>query len=141
MTATPNYAAAKIFSEEKLSTLRKALESIVPNDSVALTCGSFARRDASAQSDIDFFLISRGKAATGKPPPSWLADAHRAIKEIIPKTPAEGGAFAQHINRDGILRDFGGSKDSNATITRRMLYLLAGEWRSNEGEARARCAG
>ena len=49
---------AKIFSEAKLDELRAALANIVESGDIVLTCGSYARREASATSDIDFFIIT-----------------------------------------------------------------------------------
>lgn len=111
---------------------------------MVLTCGSYARREASAASDIDFFVI------TGQPAPlngqqirpsslPWLESAKSTIAEIVPIEPAEGGAFAKVEHRDSMLVNIGGDNDSNQKITRRMLFLLEGEWLCNaEGLKAAR---
>lgn len=133
---TPTYDSAKKYTEEKLQTLRSALAGIVPPDAVALTCGSFARRDASPESDIDFFMISGSGGKKYASSSEWLSSAQAAISGIVAHAPAAGGAFAQEIKRDDILRNIGGNQDSNDNITRRMLYLLEGEWLTNEAEFR-----
>jgi predicted nucleotidyltransferase len=52
------YSQAKVFSEKKLAELRSSLQDIVPPQEVVVTCGSYARREASESSDIDFFIIT-----------------------------------------------------------------------------------
>jgi hypothetical protein len=59
--------------------------------------------------------------------------ARDAISEIVPVEPAEDGAFSQVEARDAMLRNIGGTNDSNHKITRRMLILLEGEWLFNAG--------
>ena len=49
---------ANQFSNDRLERLRARLRQIVPPNEVVVTCGSYARREASASSDLDFFLIT-----------------------------------------------------------------------------------
>ena len=59
MIEIPAIARAKKYTETKLAELRNALALInIPENEVVLTCGSYARREASEESDIDFFIIS-----------------------------------------------------------------------------------
>jgi hypothetical protein len=46
--------------------------------------------------------------------------------------PAAGGAFAKIETREQMLCNIGGDDDTNPKITRRMLFLLEGEWLFNE---------
>jgi predicted nucleotidyltransferase len=116
------------FSETKLTDLRSRLAEVIPPEEVVLTCGSYARREASGASDIDFFIITQ-VSETHKLP--WVEKAKAMIDEIIPIEPAASGAFANVEMRDSMLRNIGGDNDSNQKITRRMLFLLEGEWLFN----------
>jgi hypothetical protein len=118
---------AKQYSEQKLAQLREALRDVVPKDEMIVINGSYARREASAGSDIDFYILTRGDAAE----PKWAEAVRQKIAEIVPIEPAEGGAFARVEPRDTLLRNIGGENDDNQNLTRRMLLLLEGEWLSN----------
>jgi hypothetical protein len=124
---------AKRYSEAKLEKIRAALDGLVPPGEVVLTCGSYARREASPHSDIDFFIITSNAAdepgrAIAVP---WLGPATEAIARIVEVAPADDGAFGAIEPRDALLQNIGGANDSNHNITRRMLMLLEGEWLFN----------
>ncbi len=119
---------AKKFSESKLEDLRTRLVEVVPSDEAVLTCGSYARREASDASDIDFFIITQ-QPDTDKLP--WVEKAKSIISEIVSIEPTANGTFANVEVRDSMLRNIGGDNDSNQKITRRMLFLLEGEWLFN----------
>jgi hypothetical protein len=124
---------ARQYSGAKLKELRAALAKVVPQgEAVVLTCGSYARREASERSDIDFFVITPNAA----PAPAWMGDATDAIRKIVEVAPAEDGAFGSIEAREGLLQNIGGESDSNHKITRRMLMLLEGEWLFNQNGLR-----
>jgi nucleotidyltransferase-like protein len=125
---TTAYKRSKTYSESKLSKIRSRLSDIVPNEDVVICSGSFARREASENSDIDFFAVT--KEPTGDQ--TWVEKAKEAIIDIVPIGPAEDGAFAEVEHRDEMIRNIGGNQDTNPKITRRMLFLLEGEWLHNE---------
>ncbi len=104
-----------------------------------VTCGSYARREASAESDLDYFVIvpnfiQSGKQAETASEPAWLQVARSVTGNVVPAAPATGGAFEWMESPDTMLSNIGGDGDSNAKFTRRMLFLLEGEWLSNEAE-------
>jgi len=132
---------AKTHSEKKLANLRESLGSLgIPAGEVVLTCGSYARREASGESDIDFFIITDKSAndvldAEGNLRPEtipWAKEIRDEISKIVATDPAEGGAFAKVELKDAMLVNIGGDHDTNQKITRRMLFLLEGEWLYNE---------
>ena len=90
--------------------------------------GSFARREASAQSDIDYVMMSDGAEME----PELSEPVRRAIHSIVPNSPSEDGAFGKPVNRSKILANIGGDDDSNKNITQRILLLLEGEWLFNK---------
>jgi predicted nucleotidyltransferase len=118
-------------SNAALKTLREALAGIVPANGIALTCGSYSRREATVGSDLDFYVLVD---ETSDHEPVWFANAKAAIAGVVNKPPAAGGAFDALIKIGDLLANFGGDQDTNQTITRRMLYLLEGEFLTNEAE-------
>lgn len=122
---------AFVHSEGKLLEIRQRIELLVPPGEIVLTCGSYARRESSAESDLDFFVIS-SQAAKNASDLQWFEKLRNAIGEIVHTEPAEGGAFAKVETLDSMIHDIGGENDSNAKITRRMLFLLEGEWLFNQ---------
>lgn len=118
-------------SNAALNALRESLEPILPPDGVALTCGSYARREATVGSDLDFYVLV---PQLDDSEPTWFQEAKAAITAVVKKPPSAGGAFESLIRIEDLLNNFGGDKDTNQTITRRMLYLLEGEYLTNEIE-------
>jgi len=128
---TSAYERTKSLSNNNLEKLRVALAPIVPKEAVALTCGSYARREATSGSDLDFFVLLPNHNGSD---PEWFPAAQDVIKGIVSKPPALGGAFDAVTRTSALLENFGGDEDVNKTITRRMLYLLEGEYLTNEVE-------
>lgn len=121
------------FSEEKLRDLRSAVSSTVPADAAVITSGSYARREASASSDLDYFIVLPGDCPDPTPDPPWLKALDESIAPIVPKAAAEDGAFNKAVEyHNDMLHNIGGHSDSNAKITRRVLLLLEGEWLSQK---------
>lgn len=134
---------AKKYSQEIVERIRADLAGLdLPSETV-LTCGSYARREASAQSDIDFFVITSrdfeiGDAGRKEEAARKLEGPVReTINKIVATEPAADGAFSTIEPRGTMLLNIGGEGDNNQKITRRMLFLLEGEWLTNEAEFRA----
>lgn len=136
MTAT--IERAKKYSESKIQEIRDGLAGLELNqDEIVLTCGSYARREASTESDIDFFIItSQQPPQSGQPSkqsdPPWVESVKDEIGKVVPIEPSSEGAFSKVEHRDSMLLNIGGDSDTNQKITRRMLFLLEGEWLFNE---------
>jgi predicted nucleotidyltransferase len=127
---------AKQHSEQKIKLLRGSFEKIVPQRDVVVTCGSYARREASPESDIDFFVISKqdtlpDEQSTDRTTLARELPVRDAISAIVPIEPAGDGAFSKVEFREAMLYNIGGESDNNQKITRRMLFLLEGEWLCN----------
>ena len=95
------------------------------------TNGSFARREASPESDLDFFAIC-ANAEQIESTRGQLVRISPQLLKIAGRPPAKGGAFGEVDDLDSILRNIGGDDDHNQKITRRVLLLLEGEWLCNE---------
>jgi len=122
------YDKAKSFSENKLERLREAVSPHIPTDAIVATFGSYARREASELSDIDYVIISNDRNSLSRP----SEEVESAIKSIVDIEPSPDGAFGKIIQRSEILRNLGGEQDSNQSLTRRLLLLLEGEWLAGE---------
>ena len=120
------YERSTKFSNSQLSKLRTSIGGLGPGDQVVLVCGSYARREASPQSDIDFFVISdeNGTNVDEK--------LRQSIQETVEKMPAKDGAFGNVMKRSDLLVNIGGEDDSNKNITCRILFLLEADWLWNE---------
>ena len=115
------------YSENTLGEFRARLRRLALGDLVVVTCGSYARREASRNSDVDFFVLSDQQ----EPDVNLVQELRSAIAEVGPHVPAKQGAFGQIEGRASILRNIGGNDDDNRNITRRVLLLLEGEWLYN----------
>lgn len=130
---TTPYDRSKIFSEERLELIRKNISEIDSSDNVILTCGSYARREASTNSDIDFFVINKSASTYES---NKLKTINDKIAEIVPIEPSAEGAFAKVEEYKTLISNIGGDQDTNQKMTRRMLFLLEGEWLFNENGLR-----
>ena len=128
---------AKQYSEAALGRIRDSIDGMKLDNKIAVTCGSYARREASEGSDIDFFFIepeslTRPEESSEEDKGSWAEPVSEAISKIVPKSPAPDGAFSEIEFEDSLLHNIGGNKESNEHLTRRILFLLEGEWLFNE---------
>ena len=92
--------------------------------------GSYARREATEESDVDFFFLTTGSE------PSSADESQAEFRELLKadlnlKLPASNGVFENPLPVEKIY-EIGGLTDNNETLTRRMLLLLEGEWVFNE---------
>ena len=92
--------------------------------------GSYARREATRDSDVDLFFLTTGSEA------SSAGEAQAEFRRLLEvdldlKLPASSGVFENPLPVEKIY-EIGGLTDNNETLTRRMLLLLEGEWVFNE---------
>ena len=121
------------YSNRALGEMRRRLEELPLGGRAVLVCGSYARREASENSDVDFFMVSENVDED-----SSVTDSVRtAIKEIAPNEPSPDGAFGGSVDRRSMVENIGGENDDNPSITRRILFLLEGEWLFNENGIRS----
>ncbi|HEX4766179.1 MAG TPA: hypothetical protein VH414_07870 [Lichenihabitans sp.] len=133
----PAIERARAFSEVRLAALRARIPVLVPSGASVVACGSYARREASAASDFDYFTILPANLAGAAASGVWERALKRAVAGIVGVEPAKDGAFAQVERADRMVRNIGGQHDDNQKLTRRMLFLLEGAPLSAETEARA----
>lgn len=124
---TTPYERSLKYSNCQLSKIRDRLEELALDSAALLVCcGSYARGEASEQSDIDYFMVSDSTDE------NTFQTVRSEIRSIIPTGPSQYGAFEEKVNRAEILANIGGDNDSNQNITHRILFLLEGVSLFNE---------
>lgn len=129
----PSIKEAWIFSNEKIDNLRKAISKSkkIHKKVSVVTLGSFARREASGCSDLDFFIVS--EASVSRENSRLMCDeVSRIACRLGINDPSPSGAFGQCATKSVLLSKIGGADDSNRSLTLRMLFLLESEWLSGE---------
>lgn len=132
-------STAKEFTKEKISEIRSNLTNVLKNsehkDSICIVVtGSYARQEASAESDLDWYIIFDKDRDVATTLASEIAKIGELIRKIIPNQPGSTGTFgADAIVKFGEMQtNLGGDKDTNQNLTRRMLFLLEGNWLYNK---------
>lgn len=121
LASFPNIEIARKYSERKIDQLEKALKNLDGRGISVVVNGSLARLEASAESDIDFFILVSERDQSG-----LISEAQSIISKVIEKPPASDGVFGSTV-KYGFLSDvIGGKDDSNEKITRRILFLTEG---------------
>lgn len=119
------------FTKDKLSIiesdLKKCLSDLDGLDFTIVVTGSYGRLEASVESDLDLFIFCENES-TKKSIESKNEEIKKCISAHISKDTGDTGTFgiqAIDIFSD-ILKNIGGTKDTNTSLTRRMLFLLEG---------------
>jgi len=115
--------------------LSDALEQSPLKDRLTIvTTGSFGRREASTESDLDLFMFFDSDKSEDS-----LQQEKELIRSIvakhIQKATGDTGTFGSDVvvSFAEMLQNLGGDKDFNSLLTRRMLFLLEGTWLYGEG--------
>jgi hypothetical protein len=126
-------AAARELARRGVEQLRVELMRQFGNrqDIIVGVNGSYARQEVTPGSDVDIFFLSTAN----------VEPAQEAQLAFLPKLatlgfrpPSEGGVFENPWPISTLRDNIGGLEDTNDTITRRMLFLLEGEWLCNESD-------
>lgn len=113
---------AKAASDEEISAVAKALETFEdPYASVVVT-GSVARKEMTAGSDFDWFLLVDGPS---DPNHFRLAlSIEESLRDLGIKEPGKTRTFGGMVNSHDLIHYIAGTKDTNENLTRRILLLL-----------------
>lgn len=128
---------AKSYSEETLIRLKadlaESLSGLSHLEFTIITTGSYGRLEASEESDIDLFIFC-DKAPTLQEVIKNKEAIERCVKKYVLKDAGDTGTFGSDAADvfENILMNIGGNNDTNASLTRRMLFLLEGKAIYNE---------
>ncbi len=120
------------FSAEKIDIIRSLLKNRLQTvrcdgDCCVVAVGSYGRYEASAQSDLDVYVIYNKKMS---------ADTERDINKIIQDTAKKAGVKCsvgfESISIGAMYKNIGGKEETNPSITNRILFLLESECLYNE---------
>ncbi|WP_188581567.1 hypothetical protein [Azorhizobium oxalatiphilum] len=92
--------------------------------------GSLARREYTSGSDVDLFFLVLNQEID--PIKEKQNDFRSRLCDIGIKMPASGGVFEEPLPSNDMLATIGGNDDTNIFITRRLLFLLEGDWIFNK---------
>jgi predicted nucleotidyltransferase len=122
---------ARLRSEEGVTIVRQLASEVFGEDTNLIigANGSYARREATGGSDIDLFYLISGNGALAS---TKRQNFERMIKDAGFELPTEGGVFEYALRTEDLLKNIGGLEDTNASLTRRLLLLLEGEWLFNQ---------
>ena len=112
-------------SEMTLAEVAKVLPNL-PKEVSFVVCGSLARREFCRGGDLDWYLLVDGKADAGH------RELEKSVRKALPKAgdgklfknPNPTGAFGALVFSHELIHCVGGSADTNANLTRRLLLLL-----------------
>src|SRR5258708_2574972 len=105
------------YSEGILKKFRRELKrEALPTGYVVVINGSFARREASSQSDVDYFILHEPTSTSPKELEAVKEAVHKTITKSSLKPPAPNGAFAKPESIDEFLQNVGGAKDPNEKL-------------------------
>jgi len=119
------------FTERKLAEVRRALPRKLKGGTYCVVAvGSYGRREASSESDIDYYVIYENKSELISP--EILKAIETTIKETDIPMPAADGAFNAAVDIEDILGKIGGEEDNNSNLTCRALFLAESTWLFNQ---------
>jgi len=129
----PVLLACQEESERQLELMRRVANEMFHEQSTYLigVNGSVARRECTSGSDVDLFFLTDGEVSPEKAAVAQEEYRRRLIDEDL-VMPAQGGVFETPLNAEELISTIGGDDDTNLYITRRMLFLLEGEWTYNK---------
>jgi predicted nucleotidyltransferase len=125
-------------SEEGVTQIRRIASEVFGSETGLIigVNGSYARREATAGSDIDLFYLLSTESMLDTIKRQTF---EKMVRDAGFKLPAEGGVFEDVLQTEDLLKNIGGLDDTNTSLTRRMLLLLEGEWLHNkDGYIKAR---
>jgi len=129
-----NIKAREEYSKNKLDEVRQKISiqcnedkdlKRYSNNFTIIVGGSYARLEASEESDMDYFIVCQDVKCQ-----EVLKSKSKCIQECIQKTgiknAAPDGAFGEIETIKEMTENVGGRNDINAKITRRILFLIEG---------------
>lgn len=113
-------SAARAETASRLSDRRDRLASVeVDSEATVVLMGSWGRHEVTSESDDDFMVLFEG---------SERSDARPSIQSVADalggRPPGAEEIFGVHVWLEDLREKIGRDEDSNANLTRRMLFVL-----------------
>lgn len=122
----------KSFTEDKLKEIRDDLGKVLKTKDFSIVAtGSYGRKEASEVSDIDLFIIVDDATDKTQIDQKVIVEI---IEKHVEKETGSTGTFGSSVlvPKYELLSNYGGEKDTNQNLTRRMLLLLEGTYLYNK---------
>ena len=135
-----NIETWKKYSEKKLDELREEISMLCKTDKeiakyhdkfTIISGGSYARLEASEESDLDYFMVCQDTEAE-KFLKAKSKRIQKCIDKVVTKQSARDGAFGTIDKISAMTKNVGGRNDYNDKFTRRILFLIEGTPLYNE---------
>src|SRR5262249_1475741 len=111
LSGLPNIVKAREFTDNKLQEMRAFVQKQQGLNEILLgTYGSYARREASAESDLDFFVICKS-ARQIEQAKTVLKPITNELIRIAGREPSPTGAFGDVEDLETMLSNIGGNDD------------------------------
>jgi hypothetical protein len=125
---------AEAFSLEKLNLLREVIaRDPPPNVHVLVTAGSMARREASAQSDLD--LIITTDLSRHSVDEALVCEWRSSLcKKLQFEEPNARGVFIKPVDIKNLTTNSGDSEEQYDQVAKRILFILESTWLYQEDE-------
>ncbi|HTB50494.1 MAG TPA: hypothetical protein VK701_05905 [Solirubrobacteraceae bacterium] len=115
----PNLFAARELTATKLAERSSRLRDLVHDEDVAIVLmGSWGRSEVTSGSDDDYMVLVTGNMRDEVRP------AKVDIEAILDRAPGKQGIFGEPVWSRELIEKIGLDQDSNANLSRRMLFLL-----------------
>lgn len=131
----PALLKANEFTEQQLNKIRSTLDSALQEsphkDQITIvTVGSYGRCEASESSDLDLYILFNSDREAEDVIAEELSNIKSVLDSLVPNETGSTGTFGSDVclRFSDIQSNIGGKDDSNADITRRLLFLLEGTW-------------
>jgi hypothetical protein len=115
----PNLFAARDFTAARLAERSSRLRELEHDEDVAIVLmGSWGRSEVTSGSDDDYMVLVSGDERDDVRP------AKAEIETILDRAPGKQGIFGEPVWSRELIEKIGLDQDSNANLSRRMLFLL-----------------
>lgn len=112
------------FSQTKIREVATAIAKLDTGGANIVVNGSYARQEASEQSDFDY-VVMFPENSTGATVDTVTASVREVVAKLV-KLPSKGSVFSKPIVCGELTKDIGGENDTNTRITHRLLFLTEG---------------
>ena len=116
----PRITAARAETHRRLDERRQRFESVeVDPDATVVLTGSWGRQEITSESDDDFMVVFE-EPMREDPQPS----IEQVARVLGGRPPGVEDIFGQPVALEDLRRKIGRDEDTNANLTRRMLFIL-----------------